>query len=591
MTSRHHKLPVAALERIDDACVEFENAWRRHEQPEIESVLQTAGTEYERTALLAELLALDCDYRRKRGESPQVQDYRKRFPNDQEIVEKAVNGGETKATSSRFEPPSISEMSKLFPELEILELIGSGGMGAVYKARQKGLDRLVAIKILPDEVGRDVKFALRFTREARALARLSHPHIVSVHEFGNAEGTYYFLMEYVDGSNLREVMRTGQLRPEQALEIVPHICEALQYAHDQGVVHRDIKPENILIDRGGRVTIADFGLARLLGNESKEEILTATHQVMGTPRYMAPEQMEGSHRVDHRADIYSLGVVFYEMLTGELPLGRFAAPSKKVQIDVRLDDVVLRTLEKEPQSRYQRASQVASDLESIASTPGTEPTSREVRAAQNDREPPEGTASLERQELAARVLLLRRELMSRIASSLKPLFRGQIVQIIIGVVIIALGVLCWAPNQHLPHKLASGITLHVYGVLIILSAGITCGKINGLDYSRPLNEVRSQLDSVRKHYLRSGPIIGFSWWLMWLPLCVAVGFDAVVLYPASLWVSLLVGIIGMAVSLALFYYLLRSENPTSEKWKGAMEGESLRNAYRALEEIERAELK
>ena len=131
-------------------------------------------------------------------------------------------------------------------------------------------------------------------------------------------------------------------------------------------MHRDIKPENILLGKDGQVKIADFGLARLLGAESQEETLTGTHQLMGTLRYMAPEQLEGTHQVDHRADIYSLGVVFYEMLTGELPLGHFSVPSKKVSIDVRLDDVVLRTLEKEPQRRYQRASQVKSDLESIS---------------------------------------------------------------------------------------------------------------------------------------------------------------------------------------------------------------------------------
>ncbi len=201
-------------------------------------------------------------------------------------------------------------------------------MGVVYKARQSGLDRLVALKILPAEFDHDVKFALRFTREARTLAKLSHPNIVSVYEFGNVEDTYYFLMEFVDGSTLRDVVSAGQLSPEHALAIVPHLCDALQYAHDKGIVHRDIKPENILIAVDGVVKIADFGLSRILGNEGQQEMLTGTHQIMGTPRYMAPEQFEGSRGVDHRADIYSLGVVFYEMLTGELPIGRFPAPSE-----------------------------------------------------------------------------------------------------------------------------------------------------------------------------------------------------------------------------------------------------------------------
>lgn len=262
-------------------------------------------------------------------------------------------------------PPSIEELAARFPQLEILEPLGQGGMGVVYKARQKDLDRVVALKILRPDYGNDPAFAERFVREARALARLSHPAIVTVHDFGRVDGFYYFLMEYIDGANLRELERSGRLPPPQALAIVPQICEALQYAHDQGVVHRDIKPENILIDRQGRVKIADFGLAKMVGTAPEATTLTGAWQVMGTPQYMAPEQRQGSHSVDHRADIYSLGVVIYEMLTGDLPVGRFALPSQKVQVDVRLDEVVLRTLEREPERRYQRASEVKSDLETI----------------------------------------------------------------------------------------------------------------------------------------------------------------------------------------------------------------------------------
>src|SRR5579863_3062023 len=269
------------------------------------------------------------------------------------------------ASGVGFEPPLPEELAPLFPQLEILELLGKGGMGAVYKARQRGLDRLVAVKVLPSEIGRDAAFSERFTREARALARLNHPHIVAVYDFGQASGLYYIVMEYVDGVNLRQTIQTGALIPQNALAIVPQICEALQFAHDEGIVHRDIKPENILIDKKGRVKIADFGLAKLVGQDSRDHFLTGTHQVMGTLRYMAPEQMQGSREVDHRADIYSLGVVFYELLTGDLPLGRFAPPSKKVQVDVRLDQVVLRALEKEPDRRYQHVSEVGTEVESI----------------------------------------------------------------------------------------------------------------------------------------------------------------------------------------------------------------------------------
>ncbi len=177
-------------------------------------------------------------------------------------------------------------------------------------------------------------------------------------------------MEFVDGVNLRSCWTPASSRREEALAIVPQICEALQYAHDHGVVHRDIKPENILLDKEGQVKIADFGMAKLVGREAPNLTLTGAGQVMGTPQYMAPEQIEHPLEVDHRADIYSLGVVFYQMLTGELPIGRFAPPSKKVQIDVRLDEVVLRALEKEPDLRYQQASEVKTQVETIVTTPG-----------------------------------------------------------------------------------------------------------------------------------------------------------------------------------------------------------------------------
>lgn len=265
--------------------------------------------------------------------------------------------------------PSLEEIAKLFPQLEILEILGRGGMGAVYKARQPRLDRFVALKIIAAERKTDPQFAERFEREARTLARLHHPNIVAIHEFGETGGNFYLLMEFVDGLTLRQMLQTRKLTPEEALAIVPKICEALQYAHQQGVVHRDIKPENILLDKTGQVKIADFGIAKMIG-EQPQAGLTQEQQVMGTPHYMAPEQVERPKTVDHRADIYSLGVVLYEMLTGELPLGKFAPPSRKVRVDVRLDEVVLHALEKEPDRRYQQAQQVKTDVEAIRSDPG-----------------------------------------------------------------------------------------------------------------------------------------------------------------------------------------------------------------------------
>jgi len=280
------------------------------------------------------------------------------------------NGSDQRAAESpgfrgRFVAPTPAELASRFPDLEIIELLGQGGMGAVYKARQKKLDRLVALKIMPPDSASDPAFAERFAREARALARLNHPSIVGVHDYGEVDGLYHFIMEYVDGLNLRQLMQGKPIDPALALQIVPQICDALQYAHDENVVHRDIKPENILIDKRGRVKIADFGLAKLVGR-APAFTLTASQQIMGTPHYMAPEQMERPSGVDHRADIYSLGVVFYEMLTGELPLGRFAAPSQKAGVDQRLDEVVLRALEREPERRYQSISQIKTDVEALA---------------------------------------------------------------------------------------------------------------------------------------------------------------------------------------------------------------------------------
>jgi tRNA A-37 threonylcarbamoyl transferase component Bud32 len=285
-----------------------------------------------------------------------------------------------------FTPPSTEELARKFPQLEIIELIGRGGTGAVYKARQKELDRIVALKILPPGIGDDAAFAERFAREARSLARLNHPGIITIHDFGRADGLYFFVMEFVDGVNLRQLLASSRVSPREALAIVPQICDALQFAHDQGIVHRDIKPENILLDRRGRVKVADFGLAKIVEGRAGSPLpaepgtgtsggahgvtrptsaLTAGGKILGTPAYMAPEQREHPGEVDHRADIYALGVVFYQMLTGELPGKSLEPPSSKVQIDVRLDEVVLRALEKKPERRYQQASEVKSAVETI----------------------------------------------------------------------------------------------------------------------------------------------------------------------------------------------------------------------------------
>ncbi len=282
---------------------------------------------------------------------------------------------------TRQSPPSLDSVRAAFPQLEVVELIGQGGMGAVFKARQPKLNRFVALKILPEAMSRQPAFAERFTREAQMLARLHHPNIVTIYDFGLAGDFFYLLMEYVDGVNLRQAMGAGRFTPEQALAIVPMICEALQYAHDEGVLHRDVKPENILLDTKGRVRLVDFGIAKLAAAPPDQEAqpavekpsdaaLTQAGSALGTPQYMAPEQQVSPATVDQRADIYSLGVVFYEMLTGELPAGRFTPPSRKTPVDPRVDDVVMRAMARQKEQRFASAEAVKTSIEAIAAAPG-----------------------------------------------------------------------------------------------------------------------------------------------------------------------------------------------------------------------------
>jgi serine/threonine protein kinase len=276
--------------------------------------------------------------------------------------------------------PSLEKVAAAFPQLEILGLIGSGGMGVVFKARQKNLNRLVALKVMSEALASRPTFVERFEREARVMAKLNHPNIVTLYDFGQTGGFCFLLMEYVDGVNLAQAMRAGRFTPAQALSVVPKVCEALQYAHELGVLHRDIKPANLLLDERGRVKIADFGVAKLMGDESVNLTLTESGAAVGTPAYMAPEQIEHSAEVDHRADIYSLGVVFYEMLTGELPLGQFSAPSEKLAMDSRIDGIVMRALKKERELRQQSADEVRTQVEGVVSGPALQRDARATNA-------------------------------------------------------------------------------------------------------------------------------------------------------------------------------------------------------------------
>ena len=268
----------------------------------------------------------------------------------------------TGGAGETWEPPPVAELAAQFPSYELLELLGRGGMGAVYRARQLSLARLVAIKILPLELSLHAEFAERFRREAQALARLTHPHIVGIHDFGQtADGHFFFVMEMVEGSDLQARLEKGPVAVPEAVAIVRQICDALEAAHAAGFVHRDVKPSNILLDARGGVKVSDFGLTRLLGDAEPALLHTLTGTLLGTPEYMAPEQARDG-TADARTDLYSTGALFYEMLTGHLPRGVFDPPSKRTRANRAADAVVRRALQSEPARRYQRAGEMRADL-------------------------------------------------------------------------------------------------------------------------------------------------------------------------------------------------------------------------------------
>ena len=253
-----------------------------------------------------------------------------------------------------------------FGPLEIVATVGQGGMGTIYKARQPQLDRFVALKILSPALAADPEFRDRFVQEAQVLAKLVHPHIVSIFDFGVRDGFYYLVMEYVEGVNLRQVLDSQVHSTDELLKLVPSLCEALEYAHSQGVVHRDMKPENILVDRKGQVKITDFGIAKI-ANPSRK--ITQAGIVMGTPAYMAPEQTQALDAVDHRADLYSLGAIIYEILTGKVPAARFVRPSRIARTDPRMDVILERALARDPAARFEKAGQIRDQVTEILMTP------------------------------------------------------------------------------------------------------------------------------------------------------------------------------------------------------------------------------
>lgn len=263
--------------------------------------------------------------------------------------------------------PTPADLAKYFPQLEIQGIIGHGGMGAIYRARQTSLERDVAIKLIAQDISQDPMFCERFEREAKSLAKLSHPNIVTVYDFGQtANSMAYLIMEFVDGINMREAIASMSFETSEVLDYISKMCQALQYAHDKGIIHRDIKPENVLLGEDGSLKIVDFGIAKTANDPLNQRTnLTRTRQVLGTPHYVAPEQIEAPELVDHRIDLYSLGVLFYELLTGKLPVGHFEPPSMlNPRVSPQIDAIAIRALQRQPARRFQSANEFLAAIQS-----------------------------------------------------------------------------------------------------------------------------------------------------------------------------------------------------------------------------------
>jgi len=272
------------------------------------------------------------------------------------------------SANTDFTAPEPEQLAAFFPGYEIEYLIAAGGMGAVYRAVQRSLERTVAIKILPHEFSADAAFCQAFEAEAKAMARLNHPNLIGVYDFGEVGGMLYIIMEYVHGKSLHHSAHGLAIDSKEVIRLVSGIGLGLAHAHEHGILHRDIKPANILLDLNAQPKIGDFGLARPVERQVQEG-----EEIYGTPHYTAPEVVEAPHSVDHRADIFSLGVLLHELLTGSLPADDPRPPSQIIGCDPRFDQIVRRATYADPQFRYENAADLVSELQAILVAPAIAP--------------------------------------------------------------------------------------------------------------------------------------------------------------------------------------------------------------------------
>jgi WD40 repeat protein len=359
---------LSAALRVNEVCDRFELAWQAGQRPRIEDFLAELS-EPEQAALLLELVALEIAYRRQAGDDFQLEEYGARFPR-LELPATLLD-----RTRRRPERSPAGASLPAVPGYEILRVLGRGGMGVVYQGRHLGLKRLVALKMILAGAHASPEQLARFQREAEAVAQLQHPHIVQIYEVGAHEGRPYFSLEYVDGGSLAQRLDGTPWPAQQAGSLAETLARAMHAAHQRGIVHRDLKPGNVLLTATGIPKITDFGLVKRLDDQPG---LTQSNAVVGTPSYMAPEQAAGKVKmIGPAADVYALGAILYQLLTGrppfqaQTPLETLAqvqahepVPPRRLQPKVLrdLETICLKCLEKEPSKRYTSAAALADDL-------------------------------------------------------------------------------------------------------------------------------------------------------------------------------------------------------------------------------------